>query len=76
MQTKKYFDATDAASKLKTSRPTVCRTAKSLGLGIYVKNRLVALSSQDIAKIEQNIHRRPGNPEWIAASQTKEKQTS
>lgn len=72
----KYYDATDAAARLKTSRPTICRAAKGLGLGVYVKNRLVALTLQDIAKIEKNIHRRPGNPEWIAASRTKEKQKS
>lgn len=74
--TDRYYDATDAAAKLKTSRPTICRAAKSLGLGIYVKNRLVALTASDIAVIEKNIHRQPGNPEWIAASRKSVRQKS
>ena len=76
MAIKKYYDATDAAKKLNTSRPTVCRAAKSLEVGIYVKNRLVALSLADIAKVEKVIHRGPGNPEWIAASKKTERQLS
>lgn len=75
MSTKnKYLDATDAAKMLHSSRPTVCRIAKSIDVGVYVKNRLVALTPQDVAKVKKNMHGRPGNPEWIAAAKTQKKQ--
>ncbi len=71
-----YIDATEAAERLDTSRATIRRTAKSIGVGIHVRNRLVALTAKDVERIKKNMHGRPGNPEWIAAAKTIRKRKS
>lgn len=57
----------DAAARLKGSRQAVRRAAMARGLGIRVGgNRLVAVRYGDLTAISQEMHRRSGNPEWIA----------
>ena len=61
-----YVSMATAAERLGVSRRTVCRAAKSKGIGIFVDGRLVAIDPRDIDKIKPLIHATPGNPNWIA----------
>ena len=66
-----YYDATYAGRYLGCGRTTVARIAKENAIGIFVRNRLVAMTMKDVAKIGDLVQRGPGNPEWIAAGQKK-----
>lgn len=65
--TDSYYNATTAAKVLGCSRSSVCRAAKSHGVGIFTNGRLAVLSKNDVSKIKELIHETPGNPYWIAA---------
>jgi hypothetical protein len=66
-QTDAYYSATTAAKELGCSRSSVCRAAKSHGVGIFTNGRLAVLSKSDVSRIKELIHETPGNPFWIAA---------
>jgi hypothetical protein len=70
-----YYNATTAAKVLGCSRSSVCRAAKSHGVGIFANGRLSVLSKSDVSKIKDLIHDTPGNPFWIAAKGQKIKTT-
>jgi hypothetical protein len=65
--TEAYFNATYAAKIIGCSRSSVCRAAKSNGIGIFTNGRLAALTKNDISVIRERVHETPGNPLWIAA---------
>ena len=68
-----YYDATDAGKKIGCDRRTVCRVAKNVGVGIFVKGRLVAIDRKDVATIKSHVKKTPGNPEWIAMGKKNKK---
>ena len=67
----KYFDATDAGKLIGCDRRTVCRIAKNLDVGIFIKGRLVAINTTDLDAVKRSVQKGPGNPQWIAMGRTK-----
>ena len=65
-----YTTATRASKIFGCSRTSVCRAAKSSGLGVFANGRLAAIKLCDLKKIKTLIRTTAGNPNWISSKRT------
>lgn len=63
----KYLSTSEVAEKIGCSVNTVSRVAKARGVGVYAKDRLVAIDPADYQTVRAGVHPTSGNPDWIAA---------
>lgn len=70
-KTETYIDGVEAAQRLGCSRRTAVRAARTAGVGIYVKDKLVAIPLSSLPRIRAVVHATPGNPSWIAAGKNR-----
>lgn len=63
------FTIPEAAAQLALPYDQVLRCVRRLGLGRRV-SRLHLVTDADLVTIRNGVHRRMGNPNWIAAKKT------
>lgn len=62
--TRSYMNIDQCCKLIGAGRTSVKAAAHKFGIGIFVGDKLVALSKADAKKLRSKIRRKPGNPDF------------